>query len=114
MKISAYVLALTMAASTANAQSRIDQLCGQGHANQTAGQGDVMENPDGYYVRSLQTQLSHGDPRIVQAVGIAFHLCTRRAATPDMDSSQAINLLNQHEIKYLFVPVAHRSTAAGS
>lgn len=83
MNVSAYIIALTMAAGAADAQSKIDQLCGQGHVNQTNIQGDVTSNPDGHYVRSLQIQLRHGDPRIVQAVGREYHLCTGPAATPD-------------------------------
>jgi len=105
MKLSAYVFALTMIAGAADAQSIIDQLCGQDHANQATTQGDVTSNPDGYYVRSLQTQLSHGDPRIVRAVGREYHLCTRPAATPDMDVNQAMFLKNGRVVKYLFIPI---------
>ncbi len=114
MNASAYIFALTMVAGAAGAQSKIDQLCGQDHINQTSGFGDVMPNPDGYYVRSLQTQLSHGDPRIVEAVGDRPYLCTRSAATPDMDTTNAINLANQPEIKYLFVPVDGRTNLPAS
>jgi hypothetical protein len=105
MNISAYVFALTMVAGTADAQSAIDQNCGQGHVNQTTVQGDVTANPDGYYVRSLQTQLSHGDPRIVRAVGGEYHLCTRPAETPDMDATQATLLKNGRVVKFLFIPI---------
>ena len=66
---------------------------------------DVTANPDGYYIRSLQTQLSHGDPRIIQATGKKFHLCTRSAATPDMDGTKALTMINERAVKYLFVPV---------
>jgi len=105
MKLSAYVFALTMVASTADAQSVTDQLCGQDHVNQTILEGDITSNPDGYYVRSLQTQLSHGDPRIVRAVGSEYHLCTRPAATPDMDENQAMLRKNGRVVKYLFIPM---------
>ncbi len=105
MNVSAYIIALTMAAGAADAQSMIDQLCGQGHVNQTNKQGDVTANPDGHYVRSLQIQLRHGDPRIVRAVGNEFHLCTGPAATPDMDANQAMLLKNERVVKYLFIPV---------
>jgi hypothetical protein len=105
MNVSAYVFALTMVSGAADAQSVIDQLCGQDHVNQTTMQGDVTSNPDGYYVRSLQTQLSHGDPRIVRAVGREYHLCMRPAATPNMDANQAMQLKNARVVKYLFIPV---------
>lgn len=104
MKVSVYIFALSMVAGAAEAQSIIDQRCGPNHINQIATQGDLVANPDGYYVRSLQTQLSHGDPRIVQAVGREYHLCTRPASTPDMDTNQTILFKNERTIKYLFVP----------
>jgi hypothetical protein len=105
MKVPATVFALCLAAGTAQAQSTIDQMCGQGHVNEIAKLGDVTENPDGYYVRDLQVQLSHGDPRIIRTIGQAFHLCTRGAATPNMESSAALLLMNERRVKFLFVPV---------
>jgi len=114
MNVPTYIIALTMIAGTAEAQSMIGQLCGQDHINQTATPDDVMPNPDGYYVQSLQTQLSHGDPRIVQAVGESYHLCTRGASTPDLDTSRAIILENRRVITYLFVPVASPNNQPGS
>lgn len=105
MNVSAYVFALTVAAGAAEAQSVIDQLCGSNHVNQIIAQDDVTSNPDGYYVRSLQSQLSHGDPRIVRAVGKKYHLCTRPAATPDLDANQATLLDNERVVKYLFIPI---------
>jgi hypothetical protein len=55
---------------------------------------DVRANPDGYYVVSLRTQLSHGDLRIVNATGEVFHLCTSSAATPDMETTRALLLMS--------------------
>lgn len=99
------IAALTLfAATAAQAETMIDTLCGAGHVNEVAA-GDVVANPDGYYVRSLRVQLSHGDARIVQAVGKEFHLCTRTAATPDMDAHKARLLMNERGVRYLFVPV---------
>lgn len=86
------------------AQSMIDAFCGHDHANEVAAPGDVQANPDGFYVQSLKEQLSHGDPRIVRGVGDRFHLCTTSAATPDMDSTRAIQLMNERRVKFLFVP----------
>ena len=114
MKLSTYIIALTMVVGAAEAQSTIDQLCGKDHVDQTATAGDVVPNPDGYYVQSLQTQLSHGDPRIVQAVGKTFHVCTRSASIPDMDLSRAINQANRQVIKFLFVPVDDHNDLPGS
>lgn len=105
MNVSAYVFALIMVAGAAEAQSVIDQLCGSNHVKQTIANDDVTSNPDGYYVRSLQTQLSHGDRRIVPAVGSEYHLCTRPAATPDMHASQVMLLKNGRVIQYLFIPI---------
>lgn len=103
MNLSAYVFALTMVAGAAHALSVIDQLCGLDQVNQATVQGDVTSNPDGYYVRSLQTQLSHGDPRIIRAVGREYHLCTGPAATPDMDANQVMLLNTGRAVKYLFI-----------
>jgi hypothetical protein len=91
--------------STVQAETRIDTLCGPAHKNEVPGLQDVTENPDGYYIVSLQTQLSHGDSRIVEATGDVFHLCTRSAATPDMDAYRALLLMQTREVKYLFVPI---------
>ncbi len=115
MKTTATITALTIALATAAAaESRIDTLCGAGHANEAAGPGDIRANPDGYYIRSLRTQLSHGDPRIVRATGRVFHLCTRSAVTPDMDATRALQLKGERAVKYLFVPVADRLPAPAS
>lgn len=104
MKLSAYIFAFSMVGGLAEAGPMIDQLCGQGHINETSAQGDVVSNPDGYYVRSLQIQISHGDARIVRDVGHEFHLCTHSPATPDMDANQLFLLRDERTIKYLFVP----------
>ena len=106
LELFAALTVLTIAStSTAYAKSRIIDLCGDGHVNEVAAAADVAANPDGYYIRSLQTQLSHDDPRIVNAIGAEFHLCTRSAATPDMDATTALLLMNERTVKYLFVPV---------
>ena len=120
MKVSTYIFALSMVAGAAQADTAVDagtiigRLCGQNQISHTAALGDVLPNPDGYYVRSLQTQISYGDARIVQAVGTAFHLCTRWAATPDMDASRAINLAGHQVVKYLFVPATLPEVRTGS
>ena len=88
MKLSVYTVLLGAAMTTqAAAQSSIDALCGAGHANEAAAFGAVSPNPDGYYLPGLNIQLSHGDPRIVRAVGSDFHLCTRPASTPEMSAA---------------------------
>lgn len=66
----------------------------------------ATENPDGYYIAGLQTQLSHGDPRIIRAVGTTFHVCTRLAATPGMDQTQVHRLSGARAVSYLFVPAS--------
>ena len=96
-------VALVMA-SSALAETRVDALCGSEHRNEVAGPQDVKANPDGYYIGSLRTQLSHGDPRIVQATGEVFHLCTISAATPDMETTRALLLMQTRAVKYLFIP----------
>lgn len=105
MNVSALIFAMCMAVGTAQAQSMIDERCGQDHMNQIAGLGDVISNPDGYYVRSLQTQISHGDPRIVRAVGREYHLCIRSVATPNLDANEALLYKNERMVKFLFVPI---------
>lgn len=92
-------------ANVAQAQSRIDDLCGADHVNELVSADDIVANPDGYYIRSLETQLSHGDPRLVTATGERFHLCTRSAATPEMDKNRLLLLVGERRVKYLFVPV---------
>ncbi len=94
-----------LSASVACADSRIETLCGVGHLNEVAAADDVVSNPDGFYIRSLQTQISYGDPRIVQTNGSSFHLCTASAATPDMDINKALLLVNERRVKYLFAPI---------
>lgn len=94
---------LTLASQT-KAESLISKHCGPGHVNEVASADDVSANPDGYYIRSLQEQVSHGDPRIVTAVGDVFYLCTGSAATPEMDAGRAALLMNERRVRYLFVP----------
>lgn len=100
--------ALILTAGTAISGEKIDTLCGAGHVNEVSSDGDVTENPNGYYIRSMQVQLSHGDPRLVLGVGDEYRLCTRPAATPDMEANRARLLVNERAVKYLFVPFAPR------
>lgn len=107
MKLTATLTVLTIiSAGTACAGSRIDTLCGTGHVNEVTSVDDVIANPDGFYIRSLQTQLSHGDPRIILATGDKFHICTRSTATPDMSANLALQLVNERTVKFLFVPIS--------
>src|SRR5262245_38039062 len=102
-------LALTFAAqSAANADSGIARLCGPHHVNEVASGDDVRPNPAGYFVASLREQISDGDPRIILSTSDEFYLCTRPAATPDMDTSKALLLMQKRTVKYLFVPVIRR------
>ncbi|MHA6688258.1 hypothetical protein [Mesorhizobium sp. A556] len=104
-------LALLSAAQTAaKADSRIARLCGPDHINEAAAEDDVRPNPDGYYVASLREQVSGGDARIVLSTRDEFYICTRPAATPDMDTTKALLLMGERTVKYLFVPVIRRDT----
>jgi len=108
-------LALVVAAqAAARADSRIARFCGPDHVNEIASAGDVRPNPDGYYVASLREQVSQGDPRIFLTTSDEFHLCTRPAASPDMDASKALLLMNERTVKYLFVPVTPWGTRPSS
>ena len=108
-------LALLLAAQTAaEADSRIAKLCGPDHVNEIASEDDVRPNPAGFYVTSLREQVSEGDPRIILSTSDEFYLCTRPAATPDMDSSKALLLMHERTVKYLFVPVIRRDTGSSS
>jgi hypothetical protein len=108
-------LALLSAAQTsARADSRIVKFCGPDHVNEIVSGDDVRANPDGFYVTSLREQISEGDPRILLTTGDDFYLCTRSAATPDMDASKALLLMNERKVKYLFVPVIRRDTRSSS
>ncbi|KNG94848.1 hypothetical protein [Pseudaestuariivita atlantica] len=98
--------AIAVAAATpVFADSRTDTLCGDGHVTEAVGADDVVANPDGYYIRSLKTQISHGDPRIILSNDPGFHLCTTSAATPDMDASRVHALTNTLRVRFLFVPI---------
>ena len=108
-------LALLLAAQTAaEADSRIAKLCGSDHVNEAASTDDVRPNPAGFYVTSLREQVSEGDPRIVLSPSDDFYLCTRPAATPDMDTSKALLLMKERTVKYLFVPVIRRDKRSSS
>lgn len=52
-------------------------------------------NPSGYYLASLRQQVSEGDPRIILSTNDDFYLCTRPAATPDMESTKALLLMRE-------------------
>lgn len=96
---------LTASTTTANAQSMVGRLCGIEHVNETFSSNDVRANPDGYYIESLGIQLSHGDARIIYAVGKTYRLCTREAVTPAMNDSNFQGLGPHRVVSYLFVPV---------
>ena len=115
MKIAlAIVFTTVIGATAAIADSRVNTLCSVGHVNEIAGVGDVVANPDGFYIRSLKVQISHGDPRIIQTTDANFHLCTANAATPDMDTTMALTLINERRVKYLFAPINCPKSAPGS
>lgn len=98
-----FCFGIAMAANV-HAQSLIDVHCGADHKNELATNQVVIENPDGYYLPDMQIQLSNGDPRIIRAVGSEFHLCTREAATPEMNITLLFSLPRKREVTYLFVP----------
>ena len=108
-------LAVLLAAQTAAKEdSRIAKLCGSHHVNEAASTDDVRPNPAGFYVTSLREQVREGDPRIMLTTGDEFYLCTRPAATPDMDTTKALLLMHERTVKYLFVPVIRRGTRGSS
>lgn len=100
---------LVSAQAAAAADPDIARLCGPDHVNEVASSDDVRPNPRGYYVTSLREQVYEGDPRIL-TTNDDFYLCTRPAATPDMDSTKALLLMKERVVKYLFVPVIRRDT----
>lgn len=104
------VALLLPAQAAAGADSRIAKFCGPDHVNEVASEDDVRSYPTGYYVVSLREQVSEGDPRIFLTDGDEFYLCTRPAATPDMDATKALLLMHERTVKYLFVPVLRRGT----
>jgi len=117
MKPTVFIVALAIVSATqsaAAADTRIAKLCGPDHKNEAASQDDVRPNPDGYYVTSIREQVSEGDARIVLTTGDDFYLCTRTAATPDMDSTKALLMMKERAVKYLFVPVIPRDTPGPS
>lgn len=111
MKRITFVIALAScfaALSAAKADSRIAELCGSDHVNEVASKDDVRSNPDGFYVTSLREQVSEDDPRIILSPVDDFYLCTRPAATPDMDATKALLSMHERAVKYLFVPIIQR------
>jgi hypothetical protein len=113
MKRTKLIIALTLllsALTAAKADSRIAKLCGPDHVNEVASTDDVRPNLAGFYVTSLREQVSEGDPRIILSTSDEFYLCTRPAATPDMDTTKALLLMHERTVKYLFVPVIRRDT----
>jgi len=108
-RLTLIIAAILASAAAATAEdSRIAKFCGTGHVNELASANDASGNPAGYYVASLKVQLRRGDPRVIATNGDTFHLCTRTAATPDMDAARAILLMQERTVKYLFVPVEPR------
>lgn len=101
----ALFLAIT-AATGATADTRIERFCGSGHINEMASVDDVKSNPDGYFVASLDEQVSEGDPRIILTNDSGFHLCTRRHTTPEMDANDVYRHDGNQTVKFLFVPIA--------
>lgn len=101
---------LSVGALAAQADADIAKLCGPVHVNEVASADDVLAYPAGYYVASLKEQVSLGDPRIMLTSNDAFYLCTRPAATPDMDATKAMLLMHERAVKYLFVPVIRFGT----
>ncbi|MDX8516323.1 hypothetical protein [Mesorhizobium captivum] len=113
MKPTKLIIALALlsaAPAAAKADSDIAKSCGPDHVNEVASADDVRANPAGYYVASLREQVYEGDPRIMRTTSDDFYLCTRPAATPDMDSTKALLLTKERVVKYLFVPVIRRDT----
>lgn len=113
MKRTKFIIALAVllaAQTAAKADSRTAKLCGPDHVNEVASRGDVHPNPDGFYVTSLREQVSEGDPRLILSTNDEFYLCTRPAATPDMDTTKALLLMHERTVRYLFVPVIRRDT----
>lgn len=115
MKRTSFIIALSLvlAAPTASmADSRIAKLCGPDHANEVASGNDIRPNPVGFFVASLAEQVGDRDPRVILTTDDVFYLCTQAAATPAMDTSNAMGLSNKRRVKYLLVPGTRRS--AGS
>ncbi|TIS60767.1 MAG: hypothetical protein E5W93_10115 [Mesorhizobium sp.] len=113
MKPTRLIISLALfvsAQAAAAADPDIAKLCGPGHVNEVASSDDVRPNPRGYYITSLREQVYEGDPRIFPTTNDDFYLCTRPAATPDMDSTKALLLMKERAVKYLFVPVIRRDT----
>ena len=102
-------LIITAALVSANvasaADSRITEVCGINHRNELVSFDDASANPAGHYIASLKVQLYRGDPRIIATNDDTFHLCTRSAATPDMEATRAILMMNERTVRYLFVPM---------
>ena len=117
MKSTRLIIALAVlltAQTAAKADARIARFCGPDHVNEAASREDVRPNPHGYYVASLKEQVSEGDARIVLTMNGDFYVCTRTAATPDMDTNKALLLMRERTVKYLFVPIIRRDTRPSS
>jgi hypothetical protein len=117
MKRFSFIIALSLLYAmpvAAKADSRIAKLCGSDHVNEVASEADVRPNPVGFYVTSIGEQVSDRDPRIILSTGEEFYLCTRTTATPDMDASKAILLMQDRKVKYLFVPIVRLSAGSSS
>jgi hypothetical protein len=107
MKRTRFIIALALlfaAPTAAQADSRIAKLCGPDHVNEVASEDDVRQSRDGYYVASIREHVGEDDRRIILSSNDEFYLCTRPAATPDMDMTKALLLMHERTVKYLFVP----------
>lgn len=97
-------VAIASEADGSQIDSRVSALCGSEHSNEIAGPNDVTANPDGYFVTSLNEQISLDDERIVFTNATAPYLCTRQVATPNMDATNVIQKADQRTTSWLFVP----------
>ena len=104
--VSTLAIVFTSLGALAQADSRIERLCGAGHVNEAASSVDIRSNPDGYYVASLKEQVSQGDPRIILTNTSGFHLCTASTAHPGMVANDVYRLHGSRKVKFLFVPYA--------
>lgn len=117
MKRTSIIIALSVLFAmpmAAKADPRISKLCGPDHLNEVASEVDVSPNPVGFYVTSLQEQVSDRDPRIILSTEDKFYLCTRTAATPDMDAAKALLLMQERTVKYLSVPSVRSGAGSSS
>lgn len=108
MKYAMIALAFTLLPVSVSAQPLGSQLCRQDPIT-TA--GDVLSNPQGYYIKSLGVEIKYGDPRIIPSASDQSFFCTRPAATPAMDDAAAAQQRHRQVVEYLFVPLSAHSGA---